>query len=84
MRTSLPDSRCSADFALFGRFRPCRPRLPFGHRLSLRRARPAVWHLSIENALAETRAGVVPLHRGLGVEIEFRRPKAGARRAGRL
>ncbi|MFD7102787.1 hypothetical protein [Streptomyces celluloflavus] len=40
--------------------------------------------MSIENALAETRAGVVPPHRGLGVEIEFRRPKAGARRAGRL
>ncbi|MFH8558750.1 hypothetical protein ACH4FE_34895 [Streptomyces celluloflavus] len=81
MRTSLPDSRCSADFALFGRFRPC---LSFGRRLSLQRARPAVRHLSIENALAETRAGVVPPHRGLGVEIEFRRPKAGARRAGRL
>ncbi|MFE5736754.1 hypothetical protein [Streptomyces celluloflavus] len=84
MRTSLPDDRCPVDFALFGRFRPCRSDLSFGRRLSLQRARPAVRHMSIENALAETRAGVVPPHRGLGVEIESRRPKAGARRAGRL
>lgn len=68
MRTPLLDNRCPAEFELLNHFCPGRPRSPFSHRLVLQRTQPAVWHVPIGKTLTAIRAGVAPVHRGLGVE----------------